>query len=130
MRASYFDPDRGSAVESSVDSLEGVIALLQTVLTLRSPRGHPTLELVRDDGSSLSFSTDGKRALVVWTNSLGESFHSVGGTEDKPMVFDYFGSWSETSGSNLVEIDSATDCLANFLKRGVPDSDRVLFEPD
>jgi hypothetical protein len=70
-----------------------------------SGRGYPTWELARDDGSSLALSTDGTRAFLVWTNSLGESFHSAGHdpTDGEPMVFDYFGSWSEaparTSGN-------------------------------
>lgn len=80
MNAVYFDPTANTSVTADVDSSETLISLLEHLSRLRSERGRPTLELVRDGGSSLALSTDGDRAFLVWTDSLGESFHSVGGT--------------------------------------------------
>jgi hypothetical protein len=85
---------------------------------------------VRPDGSSLSLSTDGTNALLVFVNSLEESFHSVGdGDEDAPaMVFDYFGSWSEAPAASLVPLAAALECVQAYAATGSPDTPRVLFE--
>ena len=129
-RAAYFDPDRNLIVEALVNSRTDIEPLLAKTLANRSGRGHPTLELSRPDGSSLSLATDGSRAFLSWTNSLGESFHSTGDGENNSLVFDYFGSWSEVPGDNLVGLDDGIDCLENFLEHGVPDNPQVLFQPD
>lgn len=60
------------------------------------------MEFRREDGSSLSLSTDGTRAFLVHVNSLEESFHGVGGLGAESLIFDYFGSWSEAPASCLV----------------------------
>src|ERR1700676_6053 len=97
MQASYYDPVQDKPVEIRECSEDDVRSLLDVVLALRSQRGHPTLELVCGDGATLSLSTDGERAYLVWINSLGESFHSVGSDQQDGgiLIFDYFGSWSE-----------------------------------
>ncbi|SRR6266851_4099390 len=130
MHASYFDPIREIVVESTSNSVDDVTKLLGVVLSLNSQRGHPTLELTRRDGSTLSLSTDGKRAYLVWVNSLGESFHSTGSSDGEPLVFDYFGSWSEAPASFLVRLDDAMRCAETFVSTGTADTDQVLFEPD
>lgn len=130
MRASYYDPTRDESVEIADCTADGVASLLGEILGLSSQRGHPTLELQRDDGSSLSFSTDGARAYLVYVNSLSESFHSTGGIGVEPLVFDYFGSWSEAPASCLVGIEEAQECATAFALSGTADTARVLFEPD
>lgn len=131
MRASYYDPVKDEPVE--LESSEGDIpSLLDLILALQSQRGHPTLELTREDGASLSLSTDGERAYLVWTNSLGESSRSMGNDQHGtiPLVFDYFGSWSEAPQRYLVTIEEAIQCVQTFYHTGTADTDRVLFEPD
>lgn len=132
MQASYFDPVKDEAIETREFSENDVQDLLDTILALRSMRGHPTLELTRADGASLSLSTDGELAYLVWINSLGESFHSVGNDqrEGAPLVFDYFGSWSEAPQQYLVRLEDAVQCAKTFFLTGTADTDRVLFEPD
>ena len=130
MRASYFDPIKEKTIDRAVHPAEDFSALVEAILSLSSQRGHPTLELIRDDGSSLSLSTDGGRAHLVWTDSLGETFHSVGGNDGEPMVFDYFGSWSEASASCLVRLDDAIRCAGNYVLTGAVGTNEVLFEPD
>jgi hypothetical protein len=130
MRASYYDPAKDEAVELTECSPDDLSPLLEMILSLSSKRGHPTLELMRDDASSLAISTDGIRVYLVYVNSLGESFHSIGGSFSESMVFDYFGSWSEASASSLVSLEDAKKCAESFTLTGTADTDRVLFEPD
>jgi hypothetical protein len=132
MQASYYDPVKDKAVQIREGSEDDIQGLLDVILALRSQRGHPTLELMRGDGASLSLSTDGERAYLVWVNSLGESFHSVGSDqhEGAPLIFDYFGSWSEAPQQYLVTLEDAVQCARTFYLTGTADTDRVLFEPD
>lgn len=132
MRASYFNPANEKTVEIEDCSEDDVPGLLNVILALRSQRGHPTLELARAEGATLSLSTDGELAYLVWTNSLGESFHSVGTDqhEGRVLVFDYFGSWSEVPNQYLVALEDAMKCTKPFFQTGTADTTRVLFEPD
>ena len=130
MKACYFDPRSGEAVEVSTDSLESIIKLIHEMGSINSDRGHPTVELLRDDGSSLAVSTDEGRAFLVWIDPLGDSHHSVGEADNTSMVFDYFGSWSEAPPDQLVPIDKVTGCVAAFMSGGSPATDSVLFTPE
>jgi hypothetical protein len=132
IRASYYDSANEKVVEIPELAEDNLQNLLNTILSLHSGRGYPALELTREDISSLSLSTDGKRAYLVWINSLRESFHSVGNcpNDGEPLVFDYFGSWSEAPGGDLVTFDDAILCARKFFATGTADTERVLFEPD
>jgi len=61
--ASYFDPERDETVHAGRIDERNVAALVSTITSLSSGRGHPAIELVRDDGSALSIGTDGQRAF-------------------------------------------------------------------
>jgi len=113
-----------------VERVEDLASILDRVATLTSGRGRPTLDLQRYDGSSLSLSSDGERAFLVWINSLGEPFHSVGGMPGPALVFDYMGSWSEAPGEVLIPYAEAVACAERFLREGVAATDSVLFEPE
>src|SRR5262249_51360519 len=128
--ASYFDPERDETVHAVRINERDVVALVSTVTSLSSGRGHPAIELVRDDGSALSIGTDGQRAFLVWTDSLGDSFHSVGSAGEGVLVYDYFGSWSEAPVDQLVSLADAIDCGTQFLRHGVPDTACVIFSAD
>jgi hypothetical protein len=130
MRARYFDPDDERTVEVSLSSTSSIDHLVQSILGKRSGRGHPALEFYRGDGSSLCLATDGRHAYVNWTNTLGESFQSVGGEAQSTLVFDYFGSWSEAYPHSLVPLEDAEQSAKAYIEIGAPDTDRVLFEPD
>jgi hypothetical protein len=132
MRASYFDPVNDKTVEIPQCSEGDVLGLLDVVMALRSQRGHPALELTIADGATLSLSTDGESAYLGWTSSLGDSFHSVGNDQNGvgSLVFDYFGSWSETPRRYLVSVGDALLCMQRFFLTGTADTDRVHFEPD
>jgi len=131
MQASYYNPFKDNVVEIEECSDDGIQGLFDVILAMESQRGHPTLELMHGNGVSLSLSTDGERAYLVWVNSLGESFHSVSdGRYIGPLIFDYFGSWSEAPQQYLVGIDDAMQCARTFCLTGTADTDRVLFEPD
>lgn len=127
-RAFYWDPATDSEVEFAAPIAE-VSALVEVVLALQSRRGHPALEFRRGDGARATLGTDGVRAMVTWTNALGESFASVGTAEGDGLVYDYFGSWSEAPGTSLVPLNQAVLCMDRFLSGGPPDTEGVLFSP-
>lgn len=131
MQASYFDPANDKAVEIERCSGADVPGFIDAILALRSRRGHPTLELTTAHGATLSLSTDGDLAYLVWTSPLGGSLHSVGSDQNRggPLVFDYFGSWSEAPRQHLVSLEDAVLCTLRFVLTGTADTDRVLFEP-
>ena len=131
MKASYYDSVNDEVVEVKGCSASDIRDLLYSVVALERGQRHPTLEFKHDNGSSLSLSTDGERAFLVWVDSLEEPFHSVGGTggEDELFVFDYFGSWSEVPREFLVPLEDGIECAMKFFVTGTADTDRVLFEP-
>lgn len=130
IRAQYWNPANDSAVTDQLVSEADLLSLLGRVLELNDSRGHPALELVRQDGSSLVIAADGPQCALFWFNTLQESFHSVGGTPGPVLVFDYFGSWSEAPAEFTVATHEALECARRFIRSGAPDSDCVLFEPD
>lgn len=130
MKACYFDPKPEQTVDSHVETPEQVKAVLDQAAAISSGRGRPTVEITKDDGSSLAVSTDGERAFLVWVDSLGGSHHSVGGAATGSMVFDYFGSWSEAPADHLVPADEIEACVRGFLTGTSPATRTVLFTPE
>jgi Immunity protein Imm1 len=130
VKTRHFDPDLETIVESQIDDVAEVAELMNAVLALSSERGHPAAELVRDDGASLVLVTDGRRAALSWTNSLGVTFHSTGDLAVPTLVFDYFGSWTEVPSDHQVRLADAVDCAMAFVRTGFPDTSSVMFSPD
>jgi hypothetical protein len=126
--ATYWNPDTEELVERPASSAQ-VRELLVSILQLRSAKGHPALELRRDDGSSVALGTDGEWAVISWVDPLGESFSSAGESAARRLVYDYFGSWSEAPGTWLVPLADAVRCLESFVLDGSPATERVLFRP-
>jgi Immunity protein Imm1 len=131
-KAVWYDPDRELPTHAALDPHRPVVRdVMAMVVSLRSAGGHPAVEFVRDDGALLSIATDGTRALRMWTNSIGETFHSVGPDEPGPLlVFDYFGSWSEAPANHLVALQDAVSSAETFLRVGIPDTQSVIFTPE
>jgi hypothetical protein len=130
IRTQYWNPADDSVVTGQLVSEADLGNLFDRILELSSGRGHPALELVRQDGSSLVIATDGPRCVLSWVNALEESLHSVGGTPGPILVFDYFGSWSEVPAEFTIATPGALECARRFVLNGAPDSESVLFEPD
>lgn len=130
MRATYYDAARNVTIETELESPHEVERLVTEVRQHQSLRGTPTIEISRSDSSSLAFSFDDERAFLVWTDSLGETSHSVGGSFERDLVFDYFGSWSEAPGEHLVPYSDALAAVLEFLRTGIPVTESVLFSPD
>jgi Immunity protein Imm1 len=129
IRAAYWDADHGRKVEVEERGLS-LPALLSAVLGRRSDRGCPALELTSESGACLTLGTDGVRAVLVWIDSLGEPFMSVGRDEDgQVLIYDYMGSWSEAPADALVPLADAVACAQAFFATGSPDTARVLFAP-
>lgn len=129
-KAAYWDPTLNKEIVVDLASETDLWTLIHLVSTIRSERGCPALEVRKSDGSSASLATDGKRALITWTNSLQETFHSVGDQGGDVMVFDYFGSWSEAPSSWLVTLEEAQLSLLAYATNGLPDTENVVFQPD
>ena len=130
MKARYYDPERHAMVETQVQ-VANLPSLGDAIVALSSERGHPALEILNDDGSSLAIGTDGRMAVVGWTDSLGRSFHSSGDLRDvPPLVFDYHGTWTEAPAETQVRWINALDCAEGFVRFGTPDSEAILFVPD
>lgn len=130
IRTQYWNPAHDSAVTGQLVSEVELHNLFDRILGLGSGRGHPALELVREDGASLVIATDGSRCVLSWVNPLQESFHSVGGATGPILVFDYFGSWSEVPAKFTIATREALDCARRFIANGSPDGNSVLFERD
>jgi Immunity protein Imm1 len=131
-KAVWYDPDRQLRTDEALDPQRPAVRdVLAKVISLRSGRGHPAVEFLRDDGASLSIATDVTRAFLMWTNSIGETFHSVGPDEPGPLlVFDYFGSWTEAPANHLVALQDAVSSAETFLCIGIPDTQSVIFTPE
>ncbi len=129
-RTAFYDPVGENTVHGEIGPDWQVADLVQTVLGLSSGRGRPAAEVTCEDGSSVTLGTDGDRAHLVWVDSLGQSFHSVGIGAGSAMVYDYFGSWSEAPGDCLVRLSDALDALEQFASHGSPATERVMFQPD
>jgi hypothetical protein len=131
-KAVWYDPDWERPAEEQLDPRRPAVSdAIAKVISVRSSRGHPAVEFVRDDGASLSVATDGTRAFLVWTNTLGETFHSVGPDQPGPvLVFDYFGSWSEAPANQLVTLQDALGSAESFVRDGIPDTQSVIFAPE
>lgn len=131
-RVTWWDPGSGRLVEQRFD---GPVPLADHVGHVRQlwhgrAHGNPSLEFVRQDQSCLSLATDGARAFLVWTNTLYESFQSVGSSgHGATLVYDYGGSLSEAAPSDLVPLGDAIECVTAFLRTGAPDTPSVLFTP-
>lgn len=130
MRALYFNPELEETVELTVEGVQQVAELLRTASLLRSPRGRPTLEIQRDDGSTLSISGDGLRAFLVWVDPLGRSHHTTGGGDGARLIFDYFGSWSEAPADQLIAMTEALASAEAFVVSGSPSTSAVAFQPE
>jgi hypothetical protein len=132
MRAAYYELARDETVTRSECSPDDIRSLIDVILSLNSPSGHPVLDISRDDGSNMMLATDGERALVVWVDPLHESYHSVGDGKniDETMIFNTFGTWSEAPGNWLVNLDEAIECIMAFARTGTVGTGRVTFEPD
>ena len=125
------DADGLDLVRLNITRASDVDAAVRAVLAVRTSIGHPTLDVQREDGSSLSLSTDGRRALLVRIDADGTSWSSVGEDPDGPLlVFDYRGSWSEIASANTVALDVAIDALSQFAESGSVTPALVDFQPD
>ena len=73
-----------------------------------------------------------RASLPCLTHSLENPFIALAAAsnEEASLIFDYFGSWSETPEQYLIALDGAVQCARTFYLTGTADTDRVHFEPD
>ncbi len=125
---SYFDSASERSVERQVVTDSDVIAAVKIVGQFRSGRGSAAVEVRREDGSTLTWASDGERAALIWIDYLGQSFHSTGGSPGPSVVYDYFGSWSEVPSELALPESEALAALLRFAGGG--NEIGVTFELD
>lgn len=130
IRTCVFEPVEEIVTEHLIGPTWQVADLIEEVVSRSSGRGHPAAEVIRDDGSAVTLGTDGDRAIIVWTDSLGGSYHSVGDGSGGLLVYDHFGSWSEAPSDWQVPIAHAIEAVEHFVVHGTPATERVVFQPD
>lgn len=131
MLVRYFDPNRDDIVECNIASKQELENLWAEVRVMTTGRGAPALELERGDESSLVMAPVPVGGALIWIDSLGDSFHSVGsGTDDGALEFDYLGSHTEISEGCVVPDRQVVSAGVAYLDTGIPVIDAFNFEPD
>ncbi|WP_154814371.1 hypothetical protein [Actinophytocola xinjiangensis] len=128
MNISYYNPYSESEIHIVGEVVGDVFHAIELAKGLRSARGCPTVDVVVASGESLSYSTDGVRVHLGWTDVSGSSYHSVGEfSGPEGLVFDHFGSWSEVPSEWLISSGVAKVCVERFVETGSPITDNVRF---
>ncbi|MFN2560989.1 MAG: Imm1 family immunity protein [Jatrophihabitans sp.] len=114
MRFRYFDPTQQSTVEGELSAGAEVAELVALVTQLRGDCS-PALELTGRDGSSLVLGIANDRAVVLWTSAEGTTSHSIGGSPDERVVFDYFGAFTQVPGNYTVSLATAVVAAGSYV---------------
>lgn len=130
--ARYLPPTSESPTEVELGSIEALDEILDTAACQRSDRGVSAVELTREEGSTLVVAQAGSGAVLLWIDSLGRSFHSVGsGSSVKDtVVFDYFGSYTEVPAEFVVPLEFGRASAHAFLVGEHPATTGLALEPD
>lgn len=130
--ARYLPPNSNVPIELEVGSTAAVDDLLAAAGSLESDRGRPAVEFAGADGSTLVIAQTRAGAVLLWVDSLGDSFHSVG-SEDPDVdlvVFDYFGAHTEVPAELVVPLDLGRAAAHAFLAGDHPTTAGLAMEPD
>lgn len=132
MLARYLPPNSESPIELEVGSSEAVDEILNAAASHKSDRGVPAIELTRAEGSTLVVAQTPLGAVLLWSDSLGESFHSLGSGSalEHTVVFDYFGSYTEVPAEFLVPLERGRAAAHAFFAGENPATIGVVLEPD
>lgn len=131
MLARYYDPATETVREQQVEAAVDVDSVIKQLARTTSDRGSPALELSRGDGSALVVAPTPIGSVLLWTDSLGTSFHSVGeSTGDGTVIFDYFGSYTEVPEIFVIPTSTATAAATAYVQSGSPTSASLSMEPD
>lgn len=114
-----------------VGSEEDLDALLADVMRDTSRR-LSAIELEAADGSSLTVGPTGNAVVLMLTDALGNSVHSVGSRSNtgEVVVFDYFGSYTEVPAEFAVPMELGRKAMLRFLSGGDPIVAGLVVEPD
>jgi hypothetical protein len=122
-------PDDGDVLRMEVE--RPVIADADSIPLAGWLDSYSTIELLADDGSILVLLVSGLDVALVYNDSLGGSFHSVGDRDaDDVTTFDYLGSYSEIPTSYVISKEHGLAALRAFVRSGVPFNDILILEPD
>lgn len=132
MLARYLAPTSESPTELEVGSVEVLDGVFAAAGSHKSDRGVPAVELTSGEGSTLVFAQAPRGVVLLWIDSLGESFHSVGSVNsaENTVVFDYFGSYTEVPAEFIVPFERGRAAALAFLAGNHPASTGLALEPD
>ena len=132
MLARYLPPTSESPTVLEVGSTEALEEVLRDARSQRSDRGLPAVELARAEGSTLVVAQTASGAVLLWFDSMGESFHSVGsrGSAEQTVVFDYFGSYTEVPAEFVIPLEVGRAAALAFLAGEHPATVGLSLEPD
>jgi hypothetical protein len=130
--ARYVPPTSDSPIELDVRSAEALDEVLAAAAHDGSERGAPALELTSGEGPTLVIAQVLQGAVLLWTDALGDSFHSVGSDSsvENTVVFDYFGSYTEVPAEFVVPLDLGLAAVRAFLAGDHPAAAGLALEPD
>lgn len=133
MIARYLDPDTDSVQEVELADVSAVDSLLGLVTELGGQRGTPAVELSHPSGATLVIGQAGALSVLMFTDALGTSSHSVGSASHRAgesLVIDYLGSYTEIPIEYFVEREVGRAGAIEFLTAGTPFAPDLNLEPD
>jgi hypothetical protein len=131
MRIVYSTSESGESEERAIEDRGDVLRVLKKVRQIQVGRGHPAVVLQAPDGSSLAVGLAVDRVFLMWSKADGGSLHSVGSDFGGPdFVFDYFGSYTAVPAEQTVSMNRAFHAIDNYLRRGSPEGEDLIFEFD
>jgi Immunity protein Imm1 len=127
----YYDPTRECSYETNLRTAAELHQALRELAALSGDRGVPALELADAGGGTLAMAQTAEGTLLMYTDPLGASYHSVGSSEACGLsCFDYFGTSSEVPNEYLVDHDKAIEAAVEYLTVGSLHHSDVVLEPD
>jgi hypothetical protein len=130
--ARYLSPTADCPIELEVGSVDALDDALAAAASTPSDRGVPAVELAGAEGSTLVFAQTLMGAVLLWIDSLGRSFHSLGSANSaqKAAVFDYFGSYTEVPPEFVVPFELGRAAALAYLAGEHPSKAGLALEPD
>lgn len=119
--------------EWEVSDHEDVVRLLAYVIDLAADLGIGTsaIVLAHDSGSQLMLAPTTEGIVMMWTDPLEDTFHSVGSVSTKGVVvFSYFGEYSEVPAEFAVPSKLAVEAADVFIRSGIPSVEGLIFQAD
>lgn len=133
MKTRWNDQSRDTTAEADITSADELYKLVDRLAHegRNSPSGYPGIEFTGSDGSTLVIGFDDDRAILMFADSLGNSFHAIGDTNNtKSLLFDYFGHHTDVQPDAVIPRSAALFAAERFLAGQPVEAEDLLLEPD